>query len=117
MILIRPCQYGHVLRMAKLWITTSAVLVLAPAQAFDTTTHAAMTSEAVAASQITRDPNASSILKRLGIADFSVTSGLLDRSLGRHYVYQGSVPSPAVGLPTETDVMEKIRQTQTGLEV
>ena len=117
MILMLRCPYGHAFCSGRWWIATSALLVLAPAHAFDPTTHAAMTSEAVAASQITRDPNAGTILGRLGIVDFPFNSGLLDRSLGKNYVYQGSVPSPVVGMPIETAVMRKIRQTQTGLEV
>jgi uncharacterized membrane protein YwaF len=67
------------------------------ALAFDVTTHAAMTTEAVAASQITRDPNASEILRRLGVVDLPVTSILLDRSLGKNYVYQRGAPSSAAG--------------------
>jgi uncharacterized membrane protein YwaF len=56
-----------------------------------------MTSEALAASQITRDPNASEILRRLGVVDLPVTSILLDRSLGKNYVYQRGAPSSAAG--------------------
>ncbi|MBK6981873.1 MAG: hypothetical protein IPH30_10515 [Betaproteobacteria bacterium] len=117
MIQIPCCHHGHALRMAQWWITASTLLALAPAHAFDITTHAAMTSEAVAASQITRDPNESVILKRLGIVDFSVTAGLLDRSLGENYVYQGSVPSPAAGMTIEARVMRSIRELKTGLQV
>jgi hypothetical protein len=76
-----------------------------------------MTSEALAASQITRDPNASEILRRLGVVDLPVTLGLLDRSLGKHYVYQGSVPSAATGMSIEVRVMGRIRDPQTGLQV
>ena len=46
-----------------------------------------MTSEAVAASQITRDPNESVILKRLGIVDFSITSDLLNGTKQNFMIY------------------------------
>jgi hypothetical protein len=63
-MLMRYFQYIDSLRVARWWIVVSGLIVFAPAQAFDTATHAAMTSDAVAASQITRDPNASVTLKR-----------------------------------------------------
>lgn len=104
-------------RAVKSWIAAWALSCLTTASAFDVTTHAAMTSEAVASSQITRDPNASLILKRIGIVDFTITSNLLDRSLGKNYVYQGSVPSPAAGTVIEARVMGRIRDPQTRLNV
>jgi hypothetical protein len=74
----KPIARNLAFRLVRVWITACALLFLTTASAYDVTTHAAMTSEAVAASQITRDPNASVILKRLGIVDFSITSDLLD---------------------------------------
>jgi len=91
--------------------------LITAANAFDVTTHAAMTSEALAASQITRDPNASAILRRLGVADLPVAQGLMDRSLGSNYVYQGSTPSAATGMSVEARIMGRIRDPQTGLQV
>ncbi|MBL0142908.1 MAG: hypothetical protein IPP91_12605 [Betaproteobacteria bacterium] len=103
--------------VARSWMAAFALSSLTIANAFDLATHAAMTSEAAAASQITRDPNASTILKRLGIVDLPFSSGQLDRSLGKNYVYQGSVPSPAAGIAIEARVMGRIRDSRTGLQV
>jgi hypothetical protein len=86
-----------VFRAVRSWIAAWALSCLTTAGAFDVATHAAMTSEALASSRISRDPNASSIFKRLGIVDFPITSDLLDRSLGKNYVYQRGAPSSAAG--------------------
>jgi hypothetical protein len=113
----KPIAWSLASCLMRAWIVAWALSLHTAASAFDVTTHAAMTSEALAASQITRDPTASVILRRLGVVDLPVTSELLDRSLGKNYVYQGAVPSAATGMPVEARVMGRIRDPQTGLQV
>ena len=95
-----------------------AVALLASSSpfAFDVHTHAAMTSEAVASSSLTRDPNVSALLKSLGLLDFTPEFGIRYQGF-ESYVDMGSTITRRTGKSIEAVVMDAIRDDVTTLVV
>lgn len=88
------------------------------AYAFDQHTHGAMTSEAIASSNFTRDPNASPLLKRLGLFDFTPEFGGRFPGLGNRYLDLGSTVRARDGLSIEGAMIERLsRKAITGLTI
>jgi hypothetical protein len=93
--------------MVMIGVTTQVI-------AFETTTHAAMTSEALAKSQFSRVPSSSEVLRRLGLLDY-------DLAFGSSYIDIGSTATKRDGF-RETDkfalealVIDRLTRSSTGL--
>jgi hypothetical protein len=76
--------------------------------AYDTPTHAAMTSAAIQQSQITSKPNDSLILKKLGLYN-------KDDVFKERYIDIGSIPTNRNGTSFENDIMKDVRKVITDI--
>ncbi|MBL0142896.1 MAG: hypothetical protein IPP91_12530 [Betaproteobacteria bacterium] len=78
------------------------------AYAFDQHTHGAMTSEAMASSSFTRDPNASIVLKRLGLFDFTPDFAGRYPGLGTRYIDMGADVRARDSLSIEAEMIRTL---------
>jgi hypothetical protein len=75
---------------------------------FDTSTHAAMTSEALKVSKFSITPNTSPILKRLGLSDKT-------DAFGEQYIDVGTTLTKRKATAFEADIMKKVRDVKGDL--
>ena len=80
------------------------------ASGFDTRTHAAMSTEAIAASALGRDTNASVVMRRLGLIDYSEPMSSRFPSLGKMYIDLGTENTPRYALAFEGAIMDEVRR-------
>jgi hypothetical protein len=94
----------------KLLVVIAAMALPGYVRAFDISTHAAMTTEAIKQSQITGSPNTSSVLKKLGLYN-------KDDVFKERYIDIGTTLTSRNGTQYENNVMDSIRGRVAGTTI